>query len=103
LVELDCLNADAAVEQVVVVTHVPLLEGQMCRDAGNAEWAFSNAYFGNLTLGAKVLPYRKVSHIISGHTHVGRDFAQQRAGAQPVEVRVLPSEYENPAWVGLSF
>jgi hypothetical protein len=102
LVELDCLEADAAVRQVVVVTHVPLLEGQMCRDSGNADWAFSNAYFGNLTLGAKVLPYRKLSHILSGHTHVGRHFKQERSGAQPVDVRVLPSDYENPAWVGLN-
>jgi 3',5'-cyclic AMP phosphodiesterase CpdA len=102
LVELDCLEADGAVRQVVVVTHVPLLEGQMLRKPGNADWGFSNAYFGNLTLGAKVLAYRKVSHILSGHTHVGRQFTQERAGALPVEVHVVASEYEHPAWVGLT-
>jgi 3',5'-cyclic AMP phosphodiesterase CpdA len=102
LVELDCLQADTAVRQIVVVTHVPLLEGQMSRDPGNAEWAFSNAYFGNLTLGTKVLLHRKVSHILSGHTHVGRHFTQPRTGAPPMDVHVVASVYEEPAWVGLT-
>jgi hypothetical protein len=103
LAELDRLEADPTVRGVVVITHVPLLEGQMCRLPDNAEWAFSNAYFGNLTLGQRVLARRKVSHILSGHTHVGRHCQVERPDAPQVEARVLPSEYENPAWVGLTF
>jgi hypothetical protein len=99
---LDHLESDSALRRVVVVTHVPVVEGQMHRDPGNAGWAFSNAYFGNLTLGHKVLARRKVSHIVSGHTHVGRHCLVQRAGAPPVEARVLDSRYEEPAWVGLT-
>jgi predicted phosphohydrolase len=72
LATIDRLESDEGVKQVVVVTHVPILECQMCRDSGNPDWAFSNAYFGNLTLGAKVLARRKVTHVISCHTHVGR-------------------------------
>jgi hypothetical protein len=74
----------------------------MCRLPDNPDWGFSNAYFGNLTLGRRVLARRKVSHILSGHTHVGRHCPVQRADAPAVEVRVVPSEYEKPAWVGLT-
>jgi hypothetical protein len=102
LATLDRLEVDAAVRRVVVVTHVPLLEGQMCRNSGNRDWAFSNAYFGNLTLGEKVLARRKVTHVLSGHTHVGRQCRVERADAPPVEACVLPSDYEKPAWVGLT-
>jgi hypothetical protein len=102
LATLDRLEADPAVRRVVVVTHVPLVEGQMCRDPSNRDWAFANAYFGNLTLGRKVLARPKVAHLISGHTHTGREFRLDRPGLPPVEARVLPSDYENPAWFGLT-
>jgi predicted phosphodiesterase len=102
LTALDRLETDPAVRRTVVVTHVPLVEGQMCRQTGNADWAFSNAYFGNLTLGEKVLARKKVSHIISGHTHVGRECRIDRPGGLPVEARVIASDYEEPEWVGLT-
>ncbi len=97
LATLDRLEADTSVRQVVAVTHVPVLECQMCRDSGNPDWAFSNAYFGNLTLGEKMLQRNKVTHIISGHTHVGRRGAVA-AGERTVQACVLPSEYGAPAW-----
>jgi 3',5'-cyclic AMP phosphodiesterase CpdA len=103
LATLDGWEADPAVRRVVAVTHVPLLEEQMTRDPGSAAWSFSNAYFGNLTLGRKVLARRKVTHVVSGHTHVGRDAVVARDGAPPVRAVVLPSEYERPAWLGLTF
>jgi hypothetical protein len=103
LATLDDLEANPAVKRVVTVTHVPVLEVQMCRESGNSDWAFSNAYFGNLKLGARVLERPKVSHVISGHTHVGRRARVERPGAGPVEAIVLPSEYERPAWLGLTF
>jgi predicted phosphohydrolase len=102
LAEMDKLDADDAVRQTVVVTHVPLLECQMCRRPDNLDWSFSNAYFGNLTLGAKVLQRRKVTHIISGHTHVERQGTEARADGRLVEARVLASDYGDPHWVGLS-
>jgi 3',5'-cyclic AMP phosphodiesterase CpdA len=100
---LDDLEADPAVRRVVAVTHVPLLEEQMCRDSGDRAWAFSNAYFGNLSLGRRVLERPKVSHVISGHTHVGRRGRVERPGGTPVEAVTLESDYENPAWLGLTF
>jgi 3',5'-cyclic AMP phosphodiesterase CpdA len=102
LAALDRLEGDPAVRRIVVITHVPLVEGQMHRDPANRDWSFANAYFGNLTLGHKVLRRRKVSHIISGHTHVGRHCQVERPEAPPVEAHVLPSEYENPSWLGLT-
>lgn len=103
LTTLDNLEADPAVQRIVAVTHVPLLECQMHRDTGNPDWAFSNAYFGNLTLGQKVLARPKVSHIISGHTHIGRQARVERPGAAPVDAVVLASDYESPDWLGLTF
>jgi len=99
---LDRLEADPAIRQIVVATHVPLVECQMCRDTGNADWAFSNAYFGNLALGAQVLAHRKVSHIISGHTHIERRGRITRPDRRPVEVCVIPSHYNEPRWVPLT-
>jgi hypothetical protein len=102
LATLDRLEADAAVRRVVVATHVPLLEVQMCRRPDDRYWAFTNAYFGNLTLGAKVMARRKVRRVVSGHTHVGRHGNMARPGAPPVEALVIPSDYGQPAWVGLT-
>ncbi len=99
---LDRLERDDSVRQTIVVTHMPLLECQMCRDSGNPDWAFSNAYFGNLTLGAKVLTRTKVSHVISGHTHIRRESKFQTDDGRNVFAYVLPSEYRHPAWIGLS-
>jgi predicted phosphohydrolase len=102
LAALDRLEADPAVRQTVVVTHVPLLECQMCRDSGNPDWAFSNAYFGNLTLGAKVLQRKKVTHVISGHTHVERKGQVQTEDGRRIEAQVIASHYGQPAWVGIT-
>ena len=98
LATLDRLEADAAVRQTVVVTHVPTLECQMCRNSGNPDWAFSNAYFGNLTLGDKILQRKKVTRIISGHTHVGLRGQATTPDGRIVEAQVLASHYGKPVW-----
>jgi hypothetical protein len=102
LSQLDHLDSDPSVRQVVVATHVPIVEEQMHRDPSDPRWAFSNAYFGNLTLGRKVLAHRKVSHIVSGHTHRGKRGAIKRTDGPAVETHVLASEYEKPVWLGLN-
>lgn len=99
---LDRLEADAAVKRTVVVTHVPLLECQMCRKPGNHDWGFSNAYFGNLALGRAVLQRRKVTHIVSGHTHIERHGHERTSDGRLVEAHVLASDYRKPAWLGLT-
>lgn len=99
LTTLDRLEDDPAIRRTIVLTHVPLVECQMCRDSGNPDWAFSNAYFGNLTLGEKVLARKKVAHIISGHTHVERRGVVQTADGREVHAQVIGSDYGEPAWV----
>ncbi len=99
LATLDRLEADPAVHHVVVATHVPLLECQMCRKPHDPTWGFSNAYFGNLMLGRQVLARRKVTHVFSGHTHVSREGTAARENGPAVEARVIPSEYGRPAWL----
>jgi hypothetical protein len=101
LATLDRLEADAGVRQTVVVTHVPVLECQMCRRPEYLRWAFSNAYFGNLTLGAKILERHKVTHILSGHTHVERYGKVEGPDGRTIEAWVSASNYRQPAWVGL--
>jgi hypothetical protein len=99
---LDRLETDPGVRQTIVFTHVPLLECQMCRKPDDREWGFTNAYFGNLTLGDQVIQRRKVTHIISGHTHVGRHALVKLTDGRSLEARVLPSHYGKPAWCGLT-
>ncbi len=98
LATLDRLEADPAVRQTIVFTHVPLLECQMCRKPQDEQWGFTNAYFGNLTLGEQVIQRRKVSHIISGHTHVGRHALARLTDGRTIEARVLESHYGHPVW-----
>jgi predicted phosphohydrolase len=96
------LEADPAVRAVVVVTHVPLFEAQMPRKLDDPVWGLSNAYFGNLTLGRRVLAARKVCAVVSGHTHTGRSAALPRLqlpDAPPIALTVVPSDYGAPAYL----
>ncbi len=93
---LSTLEADPTIRTVVVVTHVPLVEAQLRRMPNDVTWGVSNAYFGNLTLGERVLRYGKVRAIISGHTHIGMAGQVDRAGMAPVTTAVVPSDYGAP-------
>lgn len=98
------VEADPTLRTAIVVTHVPLIEAQISRKPGDQRWGISNAYFGNLTTGARVLPFSKVAAIISGHTHVGRDAiiphpAGASRGHSTLHVAVVPSDYGAPAYI----
>ena len=82
----------------MAITHFPILEQQLPRDTVRG---MASAYLGNLTLGKKVLARRKVSHLVSGHPHLGREFEVERE-AGPVEVHVLAGDYDKPAWLSLA-
>jgi len=72
----------------------------MFRKPDDPDWGFSNAYFGNLTLGQRVLKMRKLRAVVSGHTHVGREELVRRLdGGGDVAVSVLASEYHEPVYV----
>jgi predicted phosphohydrolase len=95
------LEADSSVHSVLVVSHVPLFEEQMCRKPHDPDWGLSNAYFGNLTLGQRVLKMSKVRAVVSGHTHVGRKGQVRHPGFpedHALAVSVLGSDYHAPVY-----
>jgi calcineurin-like phosphoesterase family protein len=102
---LQAVEDDPAAAGALVVTHVPLTEAQMCRRPDDRRWGTSNAYFGNLTLGQRVLAFPKLRAIVSGHTHIGREGLAKRtspaAGDDLVPVSVVPSDYGRPAYLVL--
>jgi hypothetical protein len=101
LATLDRLQCDPTVSRIVVVTHVPVLECQMARKPGDRDWRCSNAYFGNLTLGRAILKREKVSHIVSGHTHVGRSGAFDMPSGRRIVAYVIATEYRRPTWMSV--
>ena len=86
---LDRLEADPAGRQVVVVTHMPILDCQILPWPDNPDWGFMRAYFGNLTLGKEVVRRGKVTHVVSGHTHKAYDGRLRLSGGREIEVRVV--------------
>jgi predicted phosphohydrolase len=98
---LDALERDESVRSVIVVTHVPLFDVQMSRKPGDRRWGISSAYFGNLTLGARILPYEKIQCVISGHTHIGREGTVARPDGAEIPVAVIPSDYGSPAYIAI--
>jgi 3',5'-cyclic AMP phosphodiesterase CpdA len=105
---LEAAEQDSTVRAILVVTHVPIFEEQMCRKPNDPRWSYSNAYFGNLTLGQRVLATRKLAAVVSGHTHVGREGRVRRADTPDapeagdratVSVAVLASDYGSPDYL----
>ena len=101
LEKLDELETDPTVQQTVVVTHVPILECQIPRRPNDRNWGFSNAYFGNLTLGNEVLKRRKVTLVISGHTHLAKDDFVKTSDSRAIRGMVVPHRLNQPGWIGL--
>ncbi len=95
-------EADPNTRATLLVTHVPLFDEQMLRKPDDPRWGLGNAFFGNLTLGRRVLDTRKLRAVISGHTHIGRTGVVTRPGAPDlpaVAVSVVASDYGSPAYV----
>lgn len=99
---LQRLDADPDIENVVVVSHVPLFEEQMLRKPEDTYWGLSNAYFGNLTLGQQMLKVgSKVQAVVSGHTHVKMEGQVKRPElpeGHAISVSVLGSDYHTPVY-----
>lgn len=98
---LQAAQDDPSVREIVVITHSPIFEAQMCRKPEDEAWAFSNAYFGNLTMGEMVAQFSKVSHAVAGHTHVARDALIDLKG-RPARAITLGSQYRDPVYVVLN-
>lgn len=99
LAEIDRLENDDSVQAIIAVTHFPVLEQQLVREPGDA---FSSAYSANLTLGRKLLTRRKVTHLISAHTHKPRHAEVTRDGMPTIDAHVLSGTYEKLGWLALT-
>ena len=82
--------------RIAVVTHVPIFEEQMHRKPDDRGWGFANAYYGNLTLGARLKDEPKLRAVVSGHTHWGINETLERKGLAAIDVRVVGSDYQIP-------
>lgn len=91
------LEADPAVEDILLVTHVPLFREQLIVRADVPNWGYGNAFFGNLTLGARLRGSPKLRAVVSGHTHIGR--VETLADEQATPVWVIPSDFHAPRYV----
>jgi 3',5'-cyclic AMP phosphodiesterase CpdA len=66
---LQTLHADPSVEQILVVTHMPIFKQAIPDYPESDYWTLLQPYLGNITLGNMVEKHAKVSHVISGHIH----------------------------------
>ncbi len=96
---LEDLERDDSIRRVVVVTHVPVFEGQMLRNPDNFAWSVANAYFGNLRTGRVIARFPKVRVVISGHLHTSRTTTVSRTPMADIHAIVVGSDYGDPDWV----
>ena len=95
---LNAAQRDRDVRSILVVTHSPIFDEQIARKPGNERWSFSNAYYGNITFGDIVRKYGKVRHVVSGHTHAGREGLVKTASGEII-VTTLDSQYGKPVFM----
>lgn len=95
---LAALEQDAAVSQIVVVTHMPIFPAALPDYPESERYSIQRAFLGNFTLGALVSRTAKVTHVVSGHLH--RSGAWQAPGlTQPIDFRVIGSRRGQPGAV----
>jgi 3',5'-cyclic AMP phosphodiesterase CpdA len=94
---LAALEARPDIDRVIVATHVPPWSGGLQR---RPEYAVTAAFFVNLGLGERLLPFGKVSHAVAGHIHRGaRQAVERPKPLPPIDFRIIPSDYGEPAAV----
>jgi hypothetical protein len=95
---LKTAQSDEQIENIVLITHSPIFDPQITRKSNNPAWAFSNAYYGNLTFGNIALRFPKVTHAIAGHTHAGRDKVIELEDRK-IHAVTLNSQYNDPVYI----
>jgi predicted phosphohydrolase len=96
---LAVLDADPAVREILVVTHVPPFDAAIIR----RPWKniqLRNAYSYNLTLGRRIVASKKVKRVVSGHIHRG-----VRALVNGAETRfdVIEADYGAPGYLLIDY
>lgn len=89
------LEADPGVEAILLVTHMPIFREQLVIKPDVPNWGYTNAFFGNLTLGERIGGLSKLQAVISGHTHVPRD-SRHFHGNRSFPVKVVDSDFKRP-------
>lgn len=97
---LEKLENDPTIQEIVVITHVPVFEECVRRRPEDVRWNFGNAYFVNLTLGRTIAPKRKVSLIVSGHSHIGGQW-EINFGGNVLQAHIVDSDYGKPGYLSL--
>lgn len=95
---LGALDADASVESILLVTHIPLFREQLVIKPEIPKWGYGNAFFGNITLGARAREVRKLRAVVSGHTHIGVQATTAHASGR-IPVWVTASDFHKPVYV----
>jgi predicted MPP superfamily phosphohydrolase len=92
------LQDDRRIDRVLAITHVPVFDNQIDRRPHMPAWSQGNAYFGHLTMGESLLPFGKITHVLSGHTHVGMNGLVERPNGA-IATAVVSSDYGRPRWI----
>ena len=82
---------DDKIKHIIVVTHVPCIETQL-EVKSDYNYSLGTVFFANVTYQDTILGCSKVSHVVSGHTHVGRRASIPKDGGE-IEVVCLDSDY----------
>lgn len=94
---LAALETDSSVERVIVATHVPAFAEQLVSMPEDSPIA--DAYFGNITLGQRIIRYPKVSHVVSGHTHRSVQWTDVIRNQYGLIVATIGSDYGAPMFL----
>lgn len=97
---LDRIHQDAEIDNVILVTHVPVLHCQQVKLPSDVR--FADSYFYHFSLGDEVLKrYPKITTVVSAHTHRHVDTMVTREDGPPVRAKVVPSDYGKPGFLEL--
>lgn len=94
------LEDDPTVHEVLVITHVPAFIEQMVSNPNDHPIAAS--YFGNMTLGNRLLKYPKVRTVVSGHTHREVPVQTIQAGGREMTIGTVGSDYHAPKFISVT-
>jgi predicted phosphohydrolase len=99
---LAALEADPAVENIVVVTHMPIFPPALPPYPQSEIYSLQRAYLGNFTLGELVQGHAKVSHVVSGHLHRAGQWRIERGSAPEIQFHLVGSDKGRPGAVVLT-
>jgi predicted MPP superfamily phosphohydrolase len=90
-------ESDPRVREVLVVTHVPAFSEQLVPMKG--DHPIADSYFGNLTLGSRLIKYPKVRTVVSAHTHREVPLQTIQSAGREIAIATLSSDYRAPKYL----